>query len=150
MNKPVFDENGVMDDSFIKLGTAGRMLGEMTGKSRPYLGQAVMNLWRRYGKTLYRTPLGMLVRSEDVPEIAKMLGWWRRDLVTGYAGSYPGCTGSRYRVTARGEHPKSIKCPVCQRTFVARWVETSNGTFCTVPEHKRPENLQRPVNAVKP
>lgn len=150
MNRPVFDENGVMDDSFIRLGTAGRMLGDMTGKSSPYRGDKIPRIWRQYGKMLYRTPLGMLVKSDDVADVAKMIGWWRRDYVTGYAGGYPGCTGSRYRVNEQPGRPEYVRCPACQRRFSAKWVETSNGTFCTIPEHKRPEDVHGSTNAVKP
>ena len=139
-----FDGDGRMNPDFITPGQAGKLLAELCAKQRPYTKPQVLRLWAEHDRRVYYTPLGRLVHRDDVLEVAKRIGWHRKEPVTGFLGGNPWCAGSGEGLVIgiNNSMTKCVTCPTCGWVFDAKWSASYNsrGTVACytskIPTHK--------------
>lgn len=140
-DRPVFGEDYRMLPEWLRLGVAGKFLAEITGKKRPYLRRRVEKLFKDHELPVYSTPLGKLVHYQDVLELARRLGWWRREPIQGYLGEFPWCEASRASVRVptgvTAEQVFEYACRVCGRTMLVHSTLQADGSLSgRLPTHK--------------
>jgi hypothetical protein len=130
----------------LTLGAGGRVIAQLTGKKR-CSRRSVLRLFVQFGLPVYRTPLGSLVRREDVETVAMKQEWWRRVPTVGVLGESRKCPGSGESVADGLVAIEALAdakifvahCPICSRAFTRPSVLDSRGALrVRIPDHVAP------------